>query len=235
MKAKDTDNSEVVKEELGKQFYTQTWNNGTDSTRAFETSKEPIYIKPNEPPLPTRFVHNTNTDCTIKTEEDPEYESKSHRYKMLTTMFAIYHIEWKDNVKHWKSNNYRMFAILLQNCPKDLTQRLKSNVRYEAVNYSKDVISLITMVHDVYHQHGDTTQGTMALVTNNLALYTTFMTSEDDTEEFYGTFNAMSDTINVHGRSFGYHPQLYNDHLTLLCVERELYQMTISRDELEKV
>ena len=74
-----------------------------------------------------------------------------------------------------------MFAILLQHCPKDLTQRLKSNGRYEAVNYSKDVIYLITMILDVDHQHDDNIQGTMAIVTSYLALYTTVMTREDDT------------------------------------------------------
>ena len=45
----------------------------------------------------------------------------------------------------------------------------------------------------------------------------------------------MEDTINVHGGSSGYHPQIYEDHLTLLCVERDLDQTTISKDELEKV
>ena len=96
-----------------------------------------------------------------------------------------------------------MFTILLQHCPKDLTQRLKSNGRYEAANDSKDAIALITMIRDVAHQNDDTTQRTMDLVTSNLDLYTTFMTSEDDTEKFYGTFNAMSDTINVNGGSTG--------------------------------
>ena len=45
----------------------------------------------------------------------------------------------------------------------------------------------------------------------------------------------MADTTNVHGGSDGYHQQLYVDHLTILCVERELDQTTISKDEWEKV
>ena len=89
---------------------------------------------------------------------------------------------------------------------------------YEAMNDSKDVIALITMIRDVAHQHDDTTQKTMALVTDELDFYTRFMNSEDDTEELYGTFNAMADTINFHGRSAVYHPQIYTLHLTLLCV-----------------
>ena len=103
------------------------------------------------------------------------------------------------------------------------------------MNDSKDVISLITMIHGVADKHGDTTQGTMALVTRGLALYTKFMTSENDTEEFYGTFNAMVDTINVHGGSSGYHPKLYADHLTILCVERMMDTTTISKGESENV
>ena len=77
-------------------------------------------------------------------------------------------------MKHCKANKSHMFAILLQQFLKDLTQRLKLNGRYEAVNYSKDVIALITMICDVDHQHDDTTQGTMALVTSELALFPTF-------------------------------------------------------------
>ena len=92
-------------------------------------------------------------------------------------MFATDHREWKDNVKHWKAKRSRMFAILLQHCPKDLTQQLKSNSRYEAVSESNYAIALITIIFYVAHHHGDTTQGTMYLVTSDLALYTTVMTS----------------------------------------------------------
>ena len=129
----------------------------------------------------------------------------------------------------------RMFAILLQHCPKDLMQKIKLNGRYEALNNSKYVIALITMIRDVAHQNDDTTQVTVALVTSDLALYTTVMTSEYGTEEFHGTFNDKQDTINVYVGSAGYHTQLYADYLTLLCVERQLDPTTISKDELEKV
>ena len=76
---------------------------------------------------------------------------------------------------------------------------------------------------------------TTALVTSDLSLHTKFMTIEDDIEEFYGTFNDMSDIINVHSGSSRYHPQLYANHLSILCVERILDPTTISKDELEKV
>ena len=86
------------------------------------------------------------------------------------------------------------------------------------------------MINDVVHQHDDTTQGNMALVKSYLSLYTTFMTSEDDTEAFYGTFNAMADTIDFHGGSDRYHPLIYADHITLLCVDRELFTRAMDID-----
>ena len=138
-------------------------------------------------------------------------------------------------MNHWNSNKSRMFVILLQHCTKNLTQSLKSNGRYEAMNYSKDVISLITIIRYVAHPHDDTTEVTMDLLTSNLALYTKFMTSEDDIEAFYGKFNTMADTINVHGGSSRYHTQLYAYHLAILCVEKILNTTTISKVKLEKV
>ena len=59
----------------------------------------------------------------------------------------------------------------------------------------------MTMICDVAHAQDDTTQGTMAIVSSDVALYTTFMSSSDDTDDFYWTFLAMVETINVHGRS----------------------------------
>ena len=90
-KAKYAAKLEIVKEKLGKTFSTQNWNNGADSAQAFDTSNEPVYINPTEPPLLTQFVKITNTDSTIRSKEDPEYESKDQRYKMLTTMFTTEH------------------------------------------------------------------------------------------------------------------------------------------------
>ena len=80
----------------------------------------------------------------------------------------------------------------------------------------------MTMIRDVAHAHNDTTQGTMAVVSSDVALYTTFMSSTDDTNGFDRTFLAMVETINVHGRRARFHPQLYANHLDLLRVERNV-------------
>ena len=141
---------------------------------------------------------------------------------MLINIYSRDQDEWKRIIRHWKDNKSRMFTILLQHCPKDLMQRLKLNDRYWEVNDKKDVITLVTMIRDVTHAHDDTTQGTMAILLSDIALYTTFMSSIDYTDDFYRTFLAMVETINVYCGSAGYHPQLFADHLSALYVVRNI-------------
>ena len=228
-KTKDFARFEVIKEELGKYFATQSWSDAADAARTFEVLVEPVYTEPTELDLSKRIltavkVTNTSADGVVtKTiapgEVDTEYDSKAHRYCMPISRYSCEHDKWKSSVRHLEENKSRIFVILLQYYPKDLMQRLKSNNRYYDVNDTKDVILLVTMIRDVAHAHDDTTQGTIAIVASNVALYTTFMSSSDDTDDFYRTFLAMVETINVHGGSARYHPQLYDDHFNALCKE----------------
>eukprot|EP00957_Ditylum_brightwellii_P183126 13947987-Ditylum_brightwellii.AAC.1 len=91
-----------------------------------------------------------------------------------------------------------MFAIVLQHCPADLVQRLKSKDLWGATNLGKDVIALVRMIRDVAHAHNDTTQGTMAIVVSNMTLYTTFMNKAEMPVAFCCTFQANVDTISAH-------------------------------------
>ena len=79
----------VVKKELGKHFATQSWSDATDAARAFKILEEPIYNDPTESELPLRLLKQesvTGTDDIVaepSPAEDPEYESKSQRYRTL--------------------------------------------------------------------------------------------------------------------------------------------------------
>ena len=46
---KDAAKFELVKEELGKHFATQSWSDGADAMMAFDTLTEPSYHEPEEP------------------------------------------------------------------------------------------------------------------------------------------------------------------------------------------
>ena len=58
--------------------------------------------------------------------EDPEYEAKLMQYRMHAQKYARCDNEYSKLVKSWKNNRSCMFTIVLQHCPPDLVQRLKS-------------------------------------------------------------------------------------------------------------
>ena len=64
---KDAAKFELVKQELGKQFATQSWSDGADAAMAFETLTEPTYDEPAEPFIPERLYNYKD-----KSVEDPE-------------------------------------------------------------------------------------------------------------------------------------------------------------------
>ena len=68
---------ELVKEELGKNFATQSWSDGSNVAMKFETLTEPMYDELAEPVIPKRFYN-----YKYKYVEYPEYERKSLSYHM---------------------------------------------------------------------------------------------------------------------------------------------------------
>ena len=154
---------ETVKEKLGKHFATQSWSEGEDAAAAFETLTQPVYDEPEEPDIPERYIAADGG----KSEEDLAYEVKLMIYKMQISKYARNHDEWTKSVKNWKNNRSRMFDIVLQHCPTDLVQRIKSKDLWAETNLGKDVIALTRVIHDIAHAHDDTTQGTMAIVVSD--------------------------------------------------------------------
>ena len=165
-------------------------------------------------------------------KEDPEYDTKVARYRMLLTKYLRCDTEYKKLVKSWKNNHSRMFAIVLQHCPPDLVQRLKSKDMWAITKDKLDVIALTKMIRDVAHAHDDTTQGTMAIVPSDMILYTSYMSKSETPASFCCTFQANVGTINTHGGSAGRHPKLFDKHVARLMSKRDL--ASDDSDGLEK-
>ena len=89
---------------------------------------------------------------------------------MKLSIYTRNHEDFSKNVKDWKKNPSHMFANVLQHFPKYLTQRLKSNPWYSVTNSTKDIIALTMMIFDAAYARDDTTQGTMAIVANEVPL-----------------------------------------------------------------
>eukprot|EP00957_Ditylum_brightwellii_P207759 15354420-Ditylum_brightwellii.AAC.1 len=75
---------EIVKEDLGKHFDTQTWSDGADATMAFETLTELTYLEPWEPDIPVKFIVDVDGVST----QDPECKLKLMLYKMQISKYG---------------------------------------------------------------------------------------------------------------------------------------------------
>ena len=151
---------EVVKEELGKHFATQSWSDGVDAAMSFDTLTEPSYHEPKEPEFALKMMDGGGDQKV----EDPEYEVKLISYRIRAQKYACCDDEYSKLVKNWKNNRSYMFAIVLQHCPPDLVQRLKFKDLWTVTSTKRDVIGLTKMIRAVAHAHGDTTQGTMTIL-----------------------------------------------------------------------
>ena len=100
---KDAAKFELVKEELGKHFATQSWSDGADAAMAFETLTEPHYDEPVQPKPPLR----------VAGEDAVDFEVKIITYKMAARSYEKANDEWSKCLKNWKNNRSRMFAIVL--------------------------------------------------------------------------------------------------------------------------
>eukprot|EP00957_Ditylum_brightwellii_P011970 903059-Ditylum_brightwellii.AAC.1 len=127
-----------------------------------------------------------------------------------------------------------MLAIVLQHCPADLVQRLKSKDLLGVTNLGTDIIALTRMICDVAHAHNDMTQGTVTIVTSDMTLYTTFMSKAETPVAFCCTFHANVDTIKAHSGCAGHHPKLLDEHIERLVSECGLDDNS-DTDELKKM
>ena len=167
--------------------------------------------------------------------ENLEYEVKLMQYRIHAQKYARCDDEYSKCVKSWKNNRSRMFAIVLQHCPPDLVQRLKSKDLWTPTFAKRDVIGLTKMICDVAHAHNDTTQGTMAIVASDMTMYTTYMSKDETPASFCCTFQANVETINTHGGSAGCHLKLFDEHVACLISERGLDPDSGDADDLKKV
>ena len=101
---------EVVKEELGKHFATQSWSDGVDAAMSFDTLTEPSYHQPEEPEFPLKMMDGVGDQKV----EDPEYEVKLIQYRIRAQKYVHCNDEYSKLVKSWKNNHSCMFNIVLQ-------------------------------------------------------------------------------------------------------------------------
>ena len=78
---------------------------------------------------------------------------------------------------------------------------------------ARSVITIIILIRDLYFNKTDRKRSIMATVEADADLYLGMQRPYQSMGEFYKTFTAQVDTINVNGRSAGFHNVVYNKHM----------------------
>ena len=63
----------------------------------------------------------------------------------------LHYKNWIKEYYHWKTNQSRLYVLILMRCSPDLEETPKTMSGWTAVSNGYDVISLLKMVHDVAH------------------------------------------------------------------------------------
>ena len=71
--------------------------------------------------------------------------------KIEMYVYMLHYKLWVREDLAWKTNQSRLYALLLMQCSPDLEEILKTMSVWNAVSKAHDAIGLLKMVHDVVH------------------------------------------------------------------------------------
>ena len=126
----------TVNTKLARYVSVQSWGGATIAGQAMEKLAEPTLIEPTRPSLREEFENaergpvpdpdnpgqTIEGDITMtRTREVPDTRMKS-----LMDIYMIHYKVWLEETRQWKNNRARLYALILQHCPPDLEEVLKT-------------------------------------------------------------------------------------------------------------
>ena len=171
------------------------------------------------PPPPPPPQHPTKPPG-MKLVEDWAYDLAVIQVK---TEFEEYKEELKvhkQDQRHNKEADMRMYALVLQHCVPEVEAALKGLSAWTEVKNESSCMKLLKLVRDLTHEHDETKQSTMALVKSDFNLMTLGQEDDVSNEKFVTLVQSQVKTINSHGGQAGYHPALYLRHLERIAESR---------------
>ena len=207
---------------LARYVSVQSWSGATIAGKAMEKLADPPLIESPRPSQDEEYDTEVEVD-----EEDPNDSTKTikvkktmtksrpkdlSKLKMETDIYMLHYKSWLTKDLNWKTNRSRVYNLILQHCPPDLEEILKTMKSWTTVSSGYDAIGLLKMLRDVAHDQTESKQTVMGFVESIAELFT-YHQSEKETDDEYGImFNAYVESIKAHGRNPWHHPGLAKQH-----------------------
>ena len=149
----------TVNTKLARYVSVQSWTGATIAGTAMEKMAEPKLIalqlpSPDEEYDSTEDQEVDDPDdvgkkMTIRVTVRKTRPKQSAILKMETDVYMLHYKVWITEDQAWKTNRSRLYALILQHCPPDLEEVLKTMSAWQAVCDAQDAVGLLKMVRDV--------------------------------------------------------------------------------------
>jgi hypothetical protein len=164
----------TVNMKLARYVSVQSWGGATIAGQAMEKLAEPTLIEPARP-SPTEEYENIEKGQV----PDPDNEGQSIEGNVSVTrtrdvpdslikaqmdIYMIHYKHWLEETRQWKNNRARLYALILQHCPPDLEEVLKTMSPWKTVSSGYDAVGLLRMVKNVAHDQTEAKQTVMGFV-----------------------------------------------------------------------
>ena len=101
----------------------------------------------------------------------------------------IHYKQWIVNSAAWETSRAKIFALVLEHCPPDLEEVLKTLSSWTKVHDDQDAIKLLKMVRNVALDQTETKQTVMSYVESSYELFTFHQDKHDTLDKYSIMFN----------------------------------------------
>ena len=215
---------------LARYVSVQSWSGATIAGKAMEKLADPPLIEPARPDPEEKYEVEVDVEepdpldadkiITVKKTVIKSRTKDLSQLKMETDIYMLHYKNWLSEDLNWKTNRSRVYNLVLQHCPPDLEEILKTMKAWSGVSSGYDAIGLLKMLRDVAHDQTESKQTVMGFVEAIAELFTYHQSEKESDDEYGIMFNAYVDSIKAHGGQPWHHPGLAKQHM--LAIGREL-------------
>ena len=158
---------------LARMVALKSWAGATVAGRAMERMKEPTLVEPTMAAVlyvgKEEYVDELSGVTRTRDKNVAKDPSMIARDQGI---WMIHYKQWIVDSAAWETNRAKIFALVLEHCPPDLEEVLKTLSSWVKVHDEQDAIDLLKMVRNVALDQTETKQTVMSYVESSYELFT---------------------------------------------------------------
>ena len=197
----------AVLTKLARMVSLQSWAGATIAGQAMEKLEEPKLIKPQATAMVYTKMEELSKTVKGKNDEPDTFVTRTRdlvvaKYASVImreqSIWMIHYKKWILNTSAWDVNPAKIFALVLEHCPSDLEEVLKTLSAWDKVEEEQDAIKLLKLVRDVAMDKTETKQTGMSYVGSFFELFLYHQGKKDTLDYYIIMFKANVDSIKAH-------------------------------------